>query len=42
MEKLIKALHQIEEEDPTLIVEQSAQLKQTLLHGQGQLHLDIS
>lgn len=41
MEKLMKALHQIEEEDPTLKVEQSAQLKQTLLHGQGQLHLDI-
>jgi elongation factor G len=41
MEKLIKALHQIEEEDPTLILEQSAQLKQTILHGQGQLHLDI-
>lgn len=41
MEKLIKALHQIEEEDPTLIVEQSATLKQTILHGQGQLHLDL-
>lgn len=41
MEKLMKALHQIEEEDPTLRVEQSAQLKQTILHGQGQLHLDI-
>ena len=41
MEKLMRALHQIEEEDPTLRVEQSAQLKQTLLHGQGQLHLDI-
>ncbi len=41
MEKLIKALHQIEEEDPTLIVEQNQQLKQTILHGQGQLHLDI-
>ncbi len=41
MEKLMKALHQIEEEDPTLIVEQSASLKQTILHGQGQLHLDI-
>ncbi len=41
MEKLIKALHQIQEEDPTLIVEQSKSLKQTLLHGQGQLHLDI-
>lgn len=41
MEKLMKALHQIQEEDPTLIVEQSKALKQTLLHGQGQLHLDI-
>jgi len=41
MEKLMKSLHQIEEEDPTLVVEQSAQLKQTILHGQGQLHLDI-
>lgn len=41
MEKLMKALHQIEEEDPTLIVEQSKALKQTLLHGQGQLHLDL-
>ncbi len=41
MEKLMKALHQIEEEDPTLIVEQSKTLKQTLIHGQGQLHLDL-
>jgi len=41
MEKLIKALHQIEEEDPTLIVEQNATLKQTIIHGQGQLHLDL-
>ncbi len=41
MEKLMKALHQIEEEDPSLKVEQSATLKQTLLHGQGQLHLDL-
>ena len=41
MEKLIKALHIIEEEDPTLILEQSKALKQILLHGQGQLHLDL-
>ncbi len=41
MEKLMKALHQIEEEDPTLIIEQSRQLRQTILYGQGQLHLDI-
>ncbi len=41
MEKLMKALHTIAEEDPTLIVEQSKALKQTILHGQGQLHLDL-
>ncbi len=41
MEKLMKALFTIAEEDPTLIVEQSKTLKQTLLHGQGQLHLDL-
>ena len=41
IEKLFKALHQIEEEDPTLIVEQSKVLKQTLMFGQGQLHLDL-
>ncbi|MEL7121540.1 MAG: elongation factor G [Bacteroidota bacterium] len=41
MEKLMKVLHSIEEEDPTFIIEQSSTLKQTLLHAQGQLHLDI-
>ena len=41
MEKLMRALHLIEEEDPTLVVEQSATLKQTILHAQGQLHLDL-
>lgn len=41
MEKLMKALHAIEEEDPTLAVEQNAVLKQTILSGQGQLHLDL-
>ncbi len=41
MEKLMKALHVIEEEDPTLVVEQSKALKQTLLYGQGQLQLDL-
>ncbi|MEC5157504.1 elongation factor G [Chryseobacterium sp. MP_3.2] len=41
MEKLVTALHKIEEEDPTLKVEQSAELQQTILHGQGQLHLDL-
>ncbi len=41
MEKLMKALHSICEEDPTLVVEQSKALKQTLLYGQGQLQLDL-
>lgn len=41
MEKLMKALHVVTEEDPTLIIEHSKTLKQTLLYGQGQLHLDL-
>jgi elongation factor G len=41
IEKLVKALQQIHEEDPTLILEQNAQFKQLILHGQGQLHLDL-
>ncbi len=41
MEKIMKVLHGLQEEDPTLIVEQNPQLKQTILHGQGQLHLDL-
>ena len=40
-EKLAKVLHVIHEEDPTLIVEHSKELKQTILYGQGQLHLDV-
>jgi len=41
IEKIAKALHQIQEEDHTAIVEHSAELKQMILHGQGQLHLDL-
>ncbi len=41
VEKMAKALHAIHEEDPTLIVEFSKELKQTILHGQGKLHFDI-
>ncbi len=41
MEKMAKAFHIIQEEDPTFIVEHSKELKQTILHGQGQLHLDL-
>lgn len=41
IEKLAAAIHTIEEEDPTLKMELSKELKQTLLHGQGELHLDL-
>ena len=41
IEKLSKAMHIIHEEDPTLIVEHSAELHQILMHGQGQMHLDL-
>ncbi len=41
MEKLVTALHKIQGEDPTLQLEQSSELTQTILHGQGQLHLDL-
>ncbi len=41
LDKMAKALQTIQEEDPTLIVEQSAELNQTIMQGQGQLHLDI-
>lgn len=41
LEKLIKGIHELQEEDPTLILEQSMRLKQNILHGQGQLHLDL-
>lgn len=41
MEKLISSLHKIQEEDPTLQVLQSNETKETILSGQGQLHLDL-
>ncbi|MHA4810213.1 elongation factor G [Flavitalea flava] len=40
-EKLSLALHQVQEEDPTVIVEVSQELKQTLIHCQGELHLSV-
>jgi elongation factor G len=42
LEKLARALQGLHEEDPTLFIEHSPELKQTLIHGQGQLHLDIT
>ncbi len=40
-EKLSIALHQLVEEDPTIKVEVSAELKQTLIHCHGELHLAV-
>lgn len=40
-EKLSQALHTIQEEDATIKVEVSQELKQTLLHCQGELHLQV-
>lgn len=41
VEKMAHALHSIQEEDPTLLVEQSVELRQTIIQGQGEMHLDI-
>ena len=41
-EKLSQALHQLKEEDPTLLVEVSSELKQTLIHCQGDMHLAVA
>ena len=38
-EKLSEVLTRMHEEDPTWIVEQSKELKQTILYGQGEFHL---
>jgi len=40
-EKLSLALHQVQEEDPTVIVEVSQELRQTIIHCQGELHLSV-
>ena len=39
-EKLAMALQKIAQSDPTLSIEYARELKQTLLHGQGELHLE--
>ncbi len=41
-EKLSNALHQLKEEDATLIVEHSQELHQTLIHCQGDMHLAVA
>ena len=40
-EKLGSLLKAIHEEDPTIIVEHSKELKQMIVHGQGELHLTV-
>jgi elongation factor G len=40
-EKLASAIHQIREEDPTVLLEMSQELKQTIVHCQGELHLSV-
>jgi elongation factor G len=40
-EKLGEALNRIHQEDPTILVEYSKELKQILIHGQGEYHLNI-
>jgi len=39
-EKLGEILHRMSEEDPTVIMEYSKELKQLILHGQGEFHLN--
>ncbi len=41
VEKMANALHAIQEEDPTLLVEQNLELKQTIIQGQGEMHLEM-
>lgn len=38
-EKMMAILNRMHEEDPTWIIEQSKELRQTLVHGQGEFHL---
>lgn len=40
-EKISEALHEIHEEDPTISVEYSRELKQMLITAQGELHLNL-
>ncbi|MFC2132835.1 elongation factor G, partial [Bacteroidota bacterium] len=39
-EKIGEILHKIHQEDPTILIEYSKELKQIILHGQGELHLN--
>jgi elongation factor G len=41
-EKMAVGLHTLHEEDPTFLVRQDPEMHQTLIEGQGELHLDIA
>lgn len=41
MEKMMAALLKMRQEDPTWVVEQSKELCQTIVHGQGEFHLRV-
>lgn len=41
MEKMMAALLKMRQEDPTWVVEQSKELRQTIVHGQGEFHLRV-
>ena len=40
-EKLSLAIHQVQEEDPSVLLEMSQELRQTIIHCQGELHLSV-
>lgn len=40
-EKLTNALHTIQEEDPTFVLEYNTELKQSIIHGQGLMHFEV-
>ena len=39
MEKMMSIVNRMREEDPTLVIEQSKELRQVILYGQGEFHL---
>lgn len=41
LEKMMDGLRQLSKEDPSIIVEQSPELKQIIINAQGELHLNI-
>ena len=41
LEKVMAALTRMRQEDPTWVVEQSKELRQTIVHGQGEFHLRV-